>query len=206
MSTVQALVAFVAAATVLTITPGVDTAMVLRSASIGSRPAAFAAIGICLGCLVWGALVSVGLGALLAASPTVFTALKWAGAAYLLWLGVKQIRSPRQSFETDGGNAPRTSARSALRRGFLTNLLNPKVGVFYVTFLPQFVPAGADVATFSFVLAAIHVLLSLVWFAALIAATVPLGRALRRPAVIKWLDRITGGVFVAFAARLALAK
>ena len=93
-----------------------------------------------------------------------------------------------------------------MRRGFLTNLLNPKVGVFYVTFLPQFVPAGADVATFSFVLAAIHVLLSLVWFAALIAATVPLGRALRRPAVIKWLDRITGGVFVAFAARLALAK
>jgi threonine/homoserine/homoserine lactone efflux protein len=88
----------------------------------------------------------------------------------------------------------------------LTNLLNPKVGVFYITFLPQFIPAAASVALFSFLLATIHVLLSVVWFAVLIAATVPMGRLLRRPRVVKGLDRVTGGVFIAFGAKLALSK
>ncbi|CAG9275178.1 hypothetical protein PUN4_990022 [Paraburkholderia unamae] len=88
-------------------------------------------------------------------------------------------------------------------RGFLSNLLNPKVGVFYVTFLPQFVPAGANVASYCFWLACLHVALTLVWFAILISATVPLGRFLRRPAAVKTLDRLTGGVFVAFGIKLA---
>src|SRR5690242_9226304 len=100
MSVIQALFAFVAAATILTITPGVDTAMVLRSAASGGpRPAVFAAIGISAGCLVWGAAVSVGLGALLAASPLAFTLVKWAGAAYLLYLGAKLILRPRDRFD-----------------------------------------------------------------------------------------------------------
>ena len=88
----------------------------------------------------------------------------------------------------------------------LTNLLNPKVGVFYVTFLPQFVPLGADVAAYSFFLACLHVLLSLAWFAVLIAATIPLGTLLRRPALTRALDRLTGGVLVAFGVRLAASS
>jgi threonine/homoserine/homoserine lactone efflux protein len=207
MTTVQALLAFIAAAFILTLTPGVDTAMVLRSAASGGpRPAAYASVGIALGCLVWGAAVSVGLGALLAASEVAFTVVRWAGAAYLLYLGVKLILHPRANLDTAELGSPNLDAWQSLRQGLLTNLLNPKVGVFYITFLPQFIPAGANVALFSFLLAAIHVLLSVVWFAVLIAATVPMGRLLRRPQVVKGLDRVTGGVFIAFGAKLALSK
>jgi threonine/homoserine/homoserine lactone efflux protein len=84
--------------------------------------------------------------------------------------------------------------------------MNPKVGVFYITFLPQFIPPRADVATSALLLAAIHVAMSLVWFALLIAVTAPLGRWLARPEVAAWLDRATGLVFIGFAVRLALAE
>lgn len=207
MSTVQAVLAFVAAASLLTLTPGVDTAMVLRSAASGGpRSATFAAVGIALGCLVWGAAVSVGLGALLAASELAFTAVKWAGAAYLLYLGIKLILRPRSTMDAPDGASATATAWPLLRQGLLTNLLNPKVGVFYITFLPQFIPTGANVAAFSFLLASIHVLLSLAWFAVLIAATVPMSRLLRRPRVVRILHRVTGGVFIAFGAKLALTK
>lgn len=207
MTIAEALLAFIAAAAILTVTPGVDTAMVLRSAaSGGTRPAAYAAAGIALGCLVWGAAVSIGLGALLAASQLAFTVVKWAGAAYLLYLGLKLIARPRERLDAPAETSARMDAGQSLKQGLLANLLNPKIGVFYITFLPQFVPAGANLAAFSFLLAAIHVLLSLAWFAVLIAATVPMGRFMRRPRVVKAMDRITGGVFVAFGAKLALSR
>jgi threonine/homoserine/homoserine lactone efflux protein len=94
----------------------------------------------------------------------------------------------------------------AFWRGFLANLLNPKVGVFYVTFLPQFVPAGASVASSSFWLAFLHVMLTLLWFSVLIAATVPLSSFLRQPSAVKTLDRLTGGIFVAFGIKLATSS
>lgn len=207
MTVVQALLGFIAAATILTITPGVDTAMVLRSAATGGpRPAAYASVGIALGCLIWGAAVSLGLGALLAASQLAFTLVKWAGAAYLFWLGFKLILRPRQSIDPVLAGTGPIDPWLLLRQGFLTNMLNPKVGMFYITFLPQFVPHGTDVALFSFLLAAIHVALGLVWFAVVIAATVPMSRLLRRPRVIGTMDRITGGVFIAFGAKLALSR
>jgi threonine/homoserine/homoserine lactone efflux protein len=207
MTTVQALLAFIAAASILTLTPGVDTAMVLRSAATGGpRPAAYASVGIALGCLGWGAAVSIGLGALLAASEVAFTLVKWAGAAYLLYLGAKLILHPRTRLDAEKPHSPNIDPWQSLRQGLLTNLLNPKVGVFYITFLPQFIPADASIAVFSFLLATIHVVLSVVWFAVLIAATVPMGRLLRRPEVVKGLDRVTGGVFIAFGAKLALSK
>lgn len=206
MTTAQALIAFVAAASILTITPGVDTALVLRSAVGGPRPASLAALGIALGCLVWGAAVSVGLGALLAASTTAFTLVRWVGAAYLLFLGLKLIVHPRERFDVaDASSVPFDQWR-AFRRGLLTNLLNPKIGVFYITFLPQFVPAGVNVAAFSLLLAAIHVTLGLAWFAVLISATVPMGRAFHRSNVVKTMDRVTGTVFVCFGLKLALSK
>lgn len=207
MTTIQALTAYVAAASILTLTPGLDTAMVLQSAALnGSRPAAYTAFGIALGCLIWGGAVSVGLGALLAASKMAFTVVKWAGAAYLVYLGLKLVAHPRSDM---GGLEPDLKSSkpwTLLRQGLLTNLLNPKVGVFYITFLPQFVPAGASVGTFSFLLASIHVLLSLLWFAVLIGATVPVGQLLHRSRVVKSLDRVTGGIFIVFGAKLALSK
>lgn len=197
--------AFIAAATLLTITPGVDTAMVLRSAATeGPRSALFAGIGISIGCLIWAGAVSLGLGALLQASELAYTILKWMGAAYLVWLGLKMLFKPRTTWADQ--DTPGAKGFAAMRAGFFTNITNPKIGVFYVTFLPQFIPHGVNVALYSFFLASVHIALSVVWFAALTAATVPLGRALRRPNVIKTLDRVTGGLFIAFGLRLAASR
>lgn len=207
MTIAQALVAFSLAAGLLTITPGLDTALVLRTAAAeGARRAALAALGIVLGCLTWGAAAAFGVGALLTASQTAFTVLKWTGAAYLAWLGVNLILRPRARFETSTAGAAPDGAAAWLRRGFLTNLLNPKVGVFYVSFLPQFMARGVEPVGFMLLLAAIHAVMGIAWFAAVIAATRPVAAALRRPAVVGWLDRATGAVFLAFAARLAFDR
>ena len=204
MNLETALIAFVAAATLLTITPGVDTAMVLRTAAVeGPRTAALAGLGIICGCLAWGAAVALGLGVLLAASSLAYTVLKWAGAAYLAWLGIKLILKPRSQFDLDAAPMPRGNWWV---RGFVNNLLNPKIGVFYVSFLPQFVPAHLAAGPFILLLAAIHGVLGALWFAALIAATSPLKRWLARQAVVRWIDRITGAVFVGFGLRLALDR
>jgi threonine/homoserine/homoserine lactone efflux protein len=205
MNVETALVAYVAAATLLTITPGLDTAMVLRTAAVeGPGRGALAALGIICGCLVWGLAVALGLGVLLAASHAAYVALKWAGAAYLAWLGINLIRRPRARFELVAtAAAPRGGW---WLRGFLTNLLNPKVGVFYVSFLPQFVPAHVAAGPFIFLLALIHGVLGVIWLGVLIAATAPLKRWLQRAAVVRWLDRLTGVVFLGFSARLALDR
>lgn len=199
------LIAFTLAAALLTVTPGLDTALVLRTAaSEGPRPAFLAGLGICLGCLVWGAVVALGLGALLAASELAYTVLRWLGAAYLVYLGVKLILSKREDFGL--GDAGPAGSGAWLWRGLLTNVLNPKVGVFYVSFLPQFIPAGTNVPAMTFLLAAIHAGLGLIWFAALILATQPLAKALRTPRVVRTLDRLTGGLFLLFGAKLALSR
>lgn len=178
--------------------------MVLRTGAVeGPRNAALAALGIILGCLAWGAAVALGLGVLLAASSLAYAVLKWAGAAYLAWLGIKLLLRPRTHFDLGAANAPRGNW---LARGFLNNLLNPKIGVFYVSFLPQFVPAHMAAGPFIFLLAAIHALFGALWFAALIAATSPLQRWLQRQAVVRWIDRVTGAVFVGFGLRLALDR
>ena len=204
--TAAALIAFVLAAGLLTVTPGIDTALVLRTAGVeGARKAALAGLGIALGCLAWGVFVALGLGLLLQASELAYTILRWAGAAYLVWLGIKLIRSRREGLieaeaeKTGGGGA-------WFWRGLLTNLLNPKVGIFYVSFLPQFIPTGADVQSTTILLAAIHAGLGLTWFGALILATRPIAAALRRPGTVRLLDRLTGGLFLMFGARLALVR
>ncbi|HEX8063766.1 MAG TPA: LysE family translocator [Allosphingosinicella sp.] len=199
----QSLIAFTLAAALLTVTPGLDTALVLRTAAAeGARRAFAAALGICLGCLAWGALAAVGLDILLEASELAYLILKWVGAAYLLYLGIRLIFAP----------APRTEALQPAPganwfvRGLLTNLLNPKVGAFYVSFLPQFIPPGAGVASTTLLLAAIHAALGLLWFTLLIGATRPLSKILRRPALVRALDRATGGVLIFFGLRLAFSR
>jgi threonine/homoserine/homoserine lactone efflux protein len=202
-SVTTSLVAFTAAASLLTITPGLDTALVLRTAATaGPRRAALAGAGIASGCFVWATAVALGLGALLAASEFGYAVLRWSGAAYLVWIGYKMLRYPRRSFLAAGRGTG--GGREAFARGFLTNLLNPKVGIFYVSFLPQFVPEGASVVRYILLLGAIHATLGLLWFACLIIATHPLARYLGRPRVVQTMDRLTGGVFVAFGVGLAL--
>jgi len=207
MTVIQALSAYVVAAGLLTVTPGLDTALILRTAAVeGPKRAAFAALGINAGCLIWGAAVALGLGALLAASTLAFTVLKWVGAAYLVWLGLNLILKPRERFELAAGGAPIGGDLAWMRRGLLTNLLNPKVGVFYVSFLPQFLPGGVQAGPFIFLLAVIHVLIGSAWSATLIAGTRPIAGVLQRAAVVRWLDRLTGGLFLAFGVKLALER
>jgi len=206
MTIPQSLLAFALAAGLLTITPGVDTAMVLRIAATGgTKRAIFAAIGVGFGLLAWGAAASLGLGALLAASALAFTALKIAGAAYLLWLGVKLIRNPRAKLAQAPAPDKNLTPAEALRRGFLSNILNPKIGMFYVTFLPQFIPEGANAGAYAFMLTCVQVGLDVLWFTAIIAAAAPLARRLKQPKIVRALDRLTGGVFIGFGVKLALS-
>jgi threonine/homoserine/homoserine lactone efflux protein len=202
VSLTAALVAYIAAAALLTVTPGLDTAMILRTAAAeGQRRAALAALGILTGCLAWGLAAALGLGVVLAASRTLYTVIRWLGAGYLVWLGVNLIARPRARFDLTATSA---SGGNWWLRGLLTNLLNPKVGVFYVSFLPQFVPHGYSPAPFIVLLTLIHVVMGLGWSGVLIAATTPLKRWLQRGAVVRWLDRLTGGVFIGFGLRLVL--
>lgn len=209
MTSLQAILLFTAAAGVMTITPGLDTALVLRTAvAEGGRRAFLAGLGVSCGVLSWGVLASIGLGAVLAVSQLAYDALRIAGAAYLLYLGIRLIWRPRRAPQTLA-EAPAPRIESGARwfmRGLFTNLLNPKVGVFYVTFLPQFIPAEVNVVAFSAMLAAIHAVQGTLWFGGLILATRPLARFLARPAVLAWLDRVTGGIFILFGARLAFEQ
>jgi threonine/homoserine/homoserine lactone efflux protein len=205
-----ALLAFIPAAALLTIAPGVDTVLVLRAAASGGpRHGAAAAVGVGLGCLAWGLAAATGLTALLTFSHLGFTVLKWLGAAYLVWLGLKLLARPRSglaALKDDLATRGDHALAGSFRRGFVTNMLNPKVGLFYLTFLPQFIPAGVSVGPFSMVLAGIHVGLGLAWFAILIALTVPLGRWLARPRVTSTMDRAAGALFLAFGIKLALTR
>ncbi|EIC85626.1 LysE family translocator [Serratia sp. M24T3] len=209
MTLTDSLVSFSFAITLLTLTPGLDTALVLRTAaSEGSKKAFQAAMGVNAGCIVWGAVVALGLGALLTASELAFDALKWVGAAYLCWLGLQMLIKPRNKMAAEASETEISARKNSnwFIKGLFGNILNPKVGVFYVTFLPQFVPTGYPVAAFTFGLAMIHVLIGTLWSSTMIAATRPLSRWLQRPAVVRTMDRLTGMVFIAFAVRLATSK
>jgi threonine/homoserine/homoserine lactone efflux protein len=202
---------FSVAAGLLTITPGLDTALVLRTAAVeGSHRARLVAAGICSGCLIWGASTALGLTALLAVSRFAFDVLRLAGSGYLIYLGMQMFLRHREFGAVDAapdeGIPPSMSPRRWFLRGLLTNLLNPKVGVFYITFLPQFIPVGANVIQFSFLLALIHVTEGLIWLTLLTFAVRPLGAWLRRPAVTCSLDRTTGLVLIGSGVALAFEQ
>lgn len=205
MSVADSLLAFSLAALVLTLTPGLDTALILRtSAAEGGKKAFQAALGIDVGCFIWGALIAFGLGALLAASTLLYDGLKWLGAGYLCWLGIQLMLRPRESFTTASTHAGQRY--SGFMRGLLGNVLNPKMGVFYVSFLPQFIPAGHSPLIWTFLLVAIHVALGTLWSLTLILATRYSAAVLRQPRFIKAMDRVTGGLFMLFAVKLALSS
>jgi RhtB (resistance to homoserine/threonine) family protein len=202
------LAAFAVFAAVLTVTPGLDTMLVLRTAAVAGRRAGLAAVlGILLGCLAWAVASALGVTAVLIASRVAFEALRVAGAAYLCWLGVRALwRSRRRSTARTEDDPPErpVGAWAAFRTGLTTNLLNPKVGVFYLSVMPQFLPAGIDPLAGSLALGAIHIVEGLVWLSLVVAVV---GRArgwLTRPTVRRRLEQLTGVVFVGFGVRLAL--
>ncbi|SDK76344.1 LysE family translocator [Billgrantia gudaonensis] len=208
MDATTALLSFSVAAALLTITPGLDTALVVRTAAVeGARRAMLAGAGVVTGVLAWGVMAALGVGAVLAVSQLAYHLVQVAGAAYLIWLSLGMLRSAfRRQRETvaEAGEWPR--APNWFLRGVMTNLLNPKVGVFYVSFLPQFLPEGVPVVSFSLLLAGIHAAMGLVFFTAITAATMPFLRALSGPRLSRALDGITGAVLILFALRLLVER
>jgi threonine/homoserine/homoserine lactone efflux protein len=211
MTVGQALLSFTLAAGLLTITPGLDTALVLRTAAVeGGKQALLAGIGICTGCLLWGFAASFGLSALLAVSGFAYNVLRIIGAIYLGYLGIQLVVSALSSTSSNSGVEPvfgEDKGRDSplwLKRGLLTNLLNPKVGIFYLSFLPQFIPAGVQVWSFSILLALIHATEGILWFLLLTNATELLSAWLRQHRVA--LDTAMGATLIAFGLKLAFDK
>lgn len=204
MAPAQSLAEFAFAAGLLTLVPGLDTALVLRtSASEGPARGMLAGAGICSGLLIWGAASAVGIGALLAASTAAYNALRVAGAAYLIYLGATMIWKSRRGPpgpSADAAGPPLAS--NWYLRGLATNLLNPKVAAFYAAFLPQFIPAGVSVIGFSILLASIHAVEGILWFCVLTQATRLAAAWLRNSALTTSIDRITGGALIAFGAKM----
>ncbi len=207
MTLTAAVLTFAVVAGALTVTPGLDTALVLRAALTHSRRQALAtAAGIVAGLFVWGAAAAAGVSALLTASELAFDVLRYAGAAYLVGYGVRLLIAAvrrRAPGVEPAGEGPGTAWRAA-RAGLVTNLLNPKVGVFYVALLPQFVPAGSDPLLVGLLLAAVHGALSMAWFLLLTQLAQLLGRWLRRPGTVRAVDGVTGAALVGFGVRLAV--
>ena len=215
----SSLLAFVPVALLLTLIPGADTALVTRNAlALGLRGARWTILGILTGCLIHATASALGLSAILATSARAYEAVKLAGAAYLVWIGIQSIRhagSDRgsgslDSARDDRGRHPERAQRvegsapdHPFMHGFLTNILNPKVALFYLTFLPQFIPAGAPVLRTSLLLAMIHNVLGFAWLSLYARFVDRLRSALTRPVVKGWLERVTGGVLVTIGARLA---
>jgi threonine/homoserine/homoserine lactone efflux protein len=211
MSIEQALLSFTLAAGLLTITPGLDTALVLRTSAVeGEKQAMLAAIGICFGCLLWGVAASFGLSALLAVSGFAYKVLRIVGAIYLGYLGIKLLIRAFASTSSNSGAEPEEYASRDgslwFKRGLLTNLLNPKVGVFYLSFLPQFIPTGVPVWSFSILLALIHATEGLLWFLLLTNATELISSWLRQRRVVMALDSLMGAILIAFGLKLVLDK
>lgn len=208
MLTPEQLFAFLAAAILLTLSPGPDNMMVLGIGMARGRLRGMAfGLGCALGCLSHTLLAAIGVSALIAASPAAFTALKVCGGLYLAWMGFKAIRS-RGGAAAGRAEGMSESARTLFFRGVFANAINPKVVLFFLSFLPQFVAAGRGDANLQIALlglvftAQAAVLFGLLgYFAGAIGAWLA-----RRPRAGMWLDRIAGAIFIGLGLRLLVAR
>ena len=204
MSVDPRLYAFIGVAALLTILPGADMALVTRNVlAVGRRRAMLTIAGICAGCVIHATASALGLSAILATSATAFNVVKTLGAGYLIWIGIQSIREAGQPAPVTAGDSARRARLGPFLQGFLTNILNPKVAVFYLTFLPQFISPGEPVLRRSLLLASIHIAMGFVWLTAYAWFIDRLGAVLTRPRVKAWLERVTGGLLIALGARLA---
>lgn len=208
MSLTTAVLSFAAVAGLLTLIPGLDTAMVLRSAVSHGRGHGFAtAFGVNTGALVWGAAAAVGISALLTASASAYTALRIIGALYMVWLGVRLLLRGARHVEPGPGTGPMAARTPSLlrswARGALTNLLNPKIGAFYVAVLPQFIPPHDSHLAVGLLLAGVHDAEAAVWFSAIILATQSARSLLSRRNARRAIDGATGVALIGFGIKLA---
>ncbi|MDP9008372.1 MAG: LysE family translocator [Pseudomonadota bacterium] len=200
---------FVLSGLLLNITPGPDTLYIVgRSSTRGWRAGAVAALGIGAGTLVHICAAALGLSAILAASATAFTVVKFIGAAYLLYVGITLIRSASAVQSSPSSVVPRAATiRGIFIQGFLTNVLNPKVALFFLAFLPQFVGPGASSKPLAFLfLGVIFNINGTIWNLLVAWSTARLSGSLAPNAAFKrWFNRCVGGVFIFIGIRLALA-
>ncbi|MEU4159534.1 LysE family translocator [Actinoplanes sp. NPDC026670] len=207
MDLTDAVLSFAVLGALLTITPGLDTALVLRAAiTMGRGPAFATALGINAGALAWGAAAAVGASALLAASELGYMMLRLAGAAYMIYLGVRMIWGASRNGPEAEAQVTTATFWSTFGRGLLTNLLNPKVGAFYLAVLPQFVPANADPLSTGLLLALVHDVEGLIWFTMIILGAQAARAFLARRAVRRTVDAGTGVVLLGFGVRLGLSS
>jgi threonine/homoserine/homoserine lactone efflux protein len=204
-------VTFALAASLIVLLPGPDTLVVLRNLIRGGRrTAALTVVGVLSGLTVWVAAAALGLAALLHASESAYTALRLAGAAYLLWLGLQTLRARAAPPALTEPIEVQPKRRRWLGRGYgaglATDLLNPKVGVFFVTFLPGFVPSDAPVGGASLAFGGIFVVETALYFAFLLFLAGRITTWMRDTTIRRWLDRATGTVLIGFGVRLVIEQ
>jgi threonine/homoserine/homoserine lactone efflux protein len=188
---------------VLIALPGPDQALIMRNALVGGRTAGVRTMfGGVSGLTLHATAAALGVSALLATSAAAYSTLKLVGVAYLLYLAVRMLLSSRRQAEAE--HEPRRGR--PFLQGFVGNALNPKVALFFLTFVPQFLPDHGSTLSASLLLSALFAALYLVWFSGLVAVVGLASDALRRPRVKAWIERMTGGALLAFGARLAAAS
>jgi threonine/homoserine/homoserine lactone efflux protein len=205
--------AFAGIAAVLTITPGADMALVAKNVfTRGRRGSSATTLGICSGLFVHATASALGLSAILAKSARAFEIVKWAGAVYLFYLGVMALRravkgaAPAGLAALDNSKKQRMGWWGGFSEGMLTNILNPKVALFYLTFLPQFIAPGDPVFRVSLFLASLHVAMGLVWLTIYSSALHKLNAKLAGGRVRRGIEAVTGGLLMALGAKLVFAK
>ena len=202
------LLLFVFAGWLLNITPGPDMLYIIgRTSAQGLRAGVVAALAVGAGIMVHIAAAAVGLSAILAASAGAFTLIKLLGAAYLVYVGISLLVSSGAPPANDSATLPAASLRTVFMQGFLTNVLNPKVALFFLAFLPQFVEPGATSKPLAFLfLGLVFNVNGTLWnlFVAWSAARMTAGLK-QRAAIVKWFNRCVGGIFIGLGIRLALA-
>jgi threonine/homoserine/homoserine lactone efflux protein len=203
----QQLIAWALVAVIGAATPGVDLMIVLRSTLFHGRRSGFAAVvGVEVGHAVWAVASLVGLTALLAASTIAYDVVRIAGACYLVWLGCMAIWKslPRnRSTDTETAAPAPQSPIDAARSGLISNMLNPKVGVFYISILPQFLPTEATAGGWGLLLVSIALAVGIIWHSAIVLAATRARSVLTRERVRIWLDRTSAAVMIALGVRLA---
>lgn len=201
------LLGFLAVATVVVVTPGPDMALVARNTLAGGRRTGLVtSLGTCSGLLVHSVAAALGLSAILHASARAFTLVKLAGAAYLVVLGVRAILTAGSGPNPFGGRAGSAALWPAYRQGVLTNVLNPKIAVFFLSLLPQFVDPGSRTVGRMLLLAGLFILMGIAWLSAYVLALDAVGGFLSRGRVRRAIERFTGLVLVALGLRLAVER
>ncbi|WP_179397237.1 LysE family translocator [Marinobacter sp. ANT_B65] len=201
--------AYLIAISLLTVTPGVDTLLVMRNAGRGGlRDGCVTSVGICSGLFIHATLSALGISLLLLETAWAFSALKWAGACYLIWLGLGSLRQALKPRSVSGAEAPLVVRQGvplvvSFREGLLSNVLNPKTALFYMALLPQFVDPAGNAFQQSLMLAGVHFLLAMFWQCGLAWVVVRFRGAGIGARARRLLNGLTGGFFIAMGARLA---